>query len=255
MIKQPLTGKVPDAQVHDRPMGVTDAVLKRFRALNDLSGTLSDALDELGIRGIVGGNVLKPTISGRTIVGRALTVRNLPQVMDSGVSAAQRKSRLAEIEGHNQAEPDDVLVIEGVLGASNMGGISCTIGKRQGEVGAVVDGGIRDVGYSRSLGFPVWAAEVTPVTGKWRVVTVGVNCPVTIAGIQVNPGDLVVADDTGVCFVPAADAERVVARCEEITRGEAQRLAEIADGVPVPELAGRTYVYQYASDTAENEAR
>ena len=246
VVNLPLTGKVPGEDVAGRPMRVTDEVIARFRAIEGLSGTVADALDELGINGAVGTTQLVPTLLGQTIVGRAVTVRNLPQVMAPGASAAQRMSRMAEIEGHNQAGPDDVLVIEGVAGASNMGGISCTIGKRQGEVGAIVDGGIRDIDHSRSIGFPVWATEVTPVTGKWRGMTVAVNHPVTIAEVHVNPGDLVVADGTGVCFVPAAEAKRVLELSEDIASGEARRMADIKAGVPVHELAQRTYVYQYA---------
>ncbi|MFJ8537841.1 hypothetical protein [Streptomyces sp. NPDC093591] len=52
-----------------------------------------------------------------------------------------------------------------------MGGISAQTGKRQGEAGAVISGGIRDAGHSRQMGYPVWATEITPVTGKWRIAT------------------------------------------------------------------------------------
>ena len=56
-----------------------------------------------------------------------------------------------------------------------MGGLMAAIGKRQGVAGAVVDGGVRDIGRSRELGFPVWSRGRTPVTGTWRSVTVEVN--------------------------------------------------------------------------------
>jgi regulator of RNase E activity RraA len=70
-----------------------------------------------------------------------------------------------------------VLVIEGVHGVSNIGGISAAIGKRQGEIGAVVDGGVRDVSECRAIGYPIWSRDVTPLTGKWRVQTVQINFP------------------------------------------------------------------------------
>ncbi|MCZ7538165.1 MAG: hypothetical protein M5T61_20990 [Acidimicrobiia bacterium] len=129
----------------------------------------------------------------------------------------------------------------------------------KGELGAVVDGGIRDVSRSRELGFPVWAREVSPITGKWRIETVEVNGSVEIGGVRVSPGDVVVADSTGVCFIPLDALESVVTRCEEIVDGERQRHADIASGISVPELANRTYVYQYSvdrepEDTATREA-
>ena len=68
-----------------------------------------------------------------------------------------------------------MLVIEGVMGCSNMGGQSATIAKRQGFVGAVVDGTVRDPEQYRGMGWPVWCRGFTPITGKWRMQTVEVN--------------------------------------------------------------------------------
>ena len=103
-------------------------------------------------------------------------------------AVASRKSGLGEINAHRIARPGDVLVIQGVPNVSSLGGTSATVGKRQGEIGAVVDGGARDVDHSRAIGYPIWSSSVTPITGKWRVETVGVNQPVTIAGVAVQPG-------------------------------------------------------------------
>ena len=126
----------------------------------------------------------------------------MPDRVKAGVSG------LGEIEAHNLAEPGDVLVLQGVDQVSNLGGISATIGHRQGEIGAIVDGGVRDVDHSRDIGYAIWSKSVSPITGKWRVETVAVNKPVTICGIAVNPGDLVLADETGVCFIPRAARSR-----------------------------------------------
>jgi 4-hydroxy-4-methyl-2-oxoglutarate aldolase len=141
-----------------------------------------------------------------------------------------------EIEAHNLAEPGDVLVIQGVAGISSMGGISASVGRRQGESGAVVDGAVRDVDHSRRIGYPVWCSGVSPITGKWRIETVAVNRPVRIAGIEVQPGDLVVADECGVCFVPFARAAEVLAVAERLARSEKARLAGLAEGIPLSEF-------------------
>ena len=131
-----------------------------------------------------------------------------------------RISRLAEIEAHNLAEPGDVLVIEGVHDVSNIGGISASIGKRQGEIGAIVDGSVRDVAECRKLGYPMWSRGVSPLTGKWRIQTVQINHLVEIAGVQVAPGDIVIADETGICFVPPDIAPAVLERAREIYAAE-----------------------------------
>src|SRR2546427_6918613 len=177
--------------------------IERLIALGDATGIISDTMDELGIPcGVIGASGLKPTIPGRTIAGPALTVRNLLQRINPIEGARQHVNRMAEFEAHNLAQTGDVLVIQGVANVSNMGGISAQTGKRQGELGAVVMGGVRDITHSRSLGYPVWASDITPVTGKWRVETVEINGPVQICDIRVVPGDLIIADDSGVCFVP-----------------------------------------------------
>ncbi len=239
MAKQTL-GKLPaDAfgmlELPALPAGIVEG----FRAFGDLTGTASDAMDELGIVGVVPAAVLRPTDPKARIVGRALTVRNIaaaapvPEKVKAGVSG------LGEIEAHNLAEPGDVLVLQGVDQVSNLGGVSATIGHRQGEIGAVIDGGARDVDHSRAIGLPVWSRSVSPITGKWRVETVAVNEPVTICGITVNPGDLVLADEVGVCFIPRERAAEVLQMARRYAANEKIRVHRIAAGVPIADLMPR----------------
>lgn len=245
--KEPI-GKIPREAIAmlDIPR-YSKEIVDGYRALGDMSGTVSDAMDEMGIAGAIPGSTLKPTIAGAKIVGPALTLRNIEQRDQPYKGAKDRVSRMAEIEAHNLAEAGDVLVIEGVDGISNMGGISATIAKRQGEIGAIVDGAIRDVEEQRSIGFPIWSRSISSITGKWRLQTVAINAAVRIAGVQVNPGDLVVADEGAICFVPRDAVEAVLKRAREITEGEARRYADIAAGVSVPELARKTHVYKFGS--------
>jgi regulator of RNase E activity RraA len=117
-----------------------------------------------------------------------------------------------------------------------MGGISAQTGKRQGEAGAIVFGGVRDVGHSRRIGYPVWATEVTPVTGKWRIETVEINGEIVVGGIRVAPGDIVLADDTGVCFIPRARAAEVLALARQKSLAEEKKCQAIETGVAVADL-------------------
>src|SRR3954468_9078314 len=196
-------------------------VLAGFRALGDLTGTTSDALDELGIVGTAPASLLKPSDPCARLVGQALTVLN------RAANERRKVSGLAEIEAHNLAEPGDVLVVQGVANISSMGGVSATVGKRQGEAGAIVDGAVRDIDHSREIGYPIWSASVSPITGKWRIETMAVNEPVDIAGIEVRPGDLVVADECGVCFVPYARVAEVLAIAQRLAAAEARRLQQL----------------------------
>ena len=236
MTKRPL-GKLPAGAIGMLELPAIDAeIIEGFRALPDLTGMSSDAMDELGIVGVIPASVLKPVDPKARLVGRALTVKNVAATLSVPDAVATGVSGLAEIEAHNLAEPGDVLVLQGVDQVSNLGGMSATIGHRQGQIGAIVDGGARDVDHSREIGYGIWSRSVSPMTGKWRVQTVAINKPVTICGIAVNPGDLVLADEVGVCFIPRDRAAEVLQRVRRIAANEEIRIAKIAAGAPVAEL-------------------
>lgn len=211
-------------------------LLDGFRSLPDMTGMASDAMDELCIVGAVAGGILKPTTPGARIVGRALTVLNVPRDESPEEAVGSGVSMLADVEAHNLAEPGDVLVLQGVDMISNMGGLLASIAKRQGELGAIVDGAVRDINHSRDIGYPIWSRSVSPITGKWRVRTIGINVPVTICGVDVKPGDLVLADDVGVCFVPAERAKQVLVHALKIAESEALRQTAINAGAPIHEV-------------------
>ena len=163
MTEKKLTGRIAREKIRlldvpRPPAGVVD----RFKALGDCTGVISDTMDELGIPGgVVGASVLKPTMPGTIMVGPALTLRNILQRIDPLAGARDHVNKMAEFECHNLAQPGDVLVIQGVPNISNMGGNSAQTGKRQGEAGAIVQGGVRDakschrIGYTRSYSRPV----------------------------------------------------------------------------------------------------
>src|SRR4051812_9977806 len=227
MAKTPL-GKLQPAAIGMLELPrLAPQILAGFRELGDLTGTTSDALDECDIAGVVPASHLKPTDPRARVVGQAITVLNRL------VSERRKVSGLADIEAHHLAAAGDVLVVQGVANISSMGGVSATIGKRQGEAGAIVDGAVRDIDHSRAIGYPIWSSSVSPITGKWRIETMAVNEPVDIAGIEVRPGDLVVADECGVCFVPYARAAEVLAIAQRLAAAEARRLQQLEAGIPL----------------------
>lgn len=239
MTEKKLTGKIARERIRmletPRPPA---GIVEGLRALEHASGILSDIMDELGIVGAVPASILRPTMPGTFIVGPALTVRNMIQREHVYETARRHVNKMAEFEAHNLALPGDVLVIDGVPGISNMGGISAQTGKRQGEAGAIVSGGVRDIAHSRSVGYPVWSSEVTPITGKWRIETVEINGEIEIAGIRVTAGDIVYADDSGVCFLPRARAAEVLELARKKAAAEEAKCKAIDAGTPVPDLPG-----------------
>ena len=237
MAQKKLTGKIAHERIRimeaPRP---PEGIIEGFLALGDPSGIVSDAMDELGITGVIGASALQPTIAGSCIVGPALTVRNIVQREHVYEAARRHVNKMAEFEAHNLALPGDIVVIDGVPGISNMGGISAQTAKRQGEAGAIVFGAVRDVAHSRRVGYPIWASEITPVTGKWRIETVEINGEIVVGGVRVAPGDIVLADDTGVCFIPRSRAAEVLALARQKSAAEDAKCAAIDRGVPVADL-------------------
>ena len=230
-------GKIAPERIRLMETPSIDAdVIARFEKLADLTGTISDVCDLLGIVCVIPAMVLPPIHAVGRIVGPALTMRNIARSAEVYKAVVDKHNTMGETEAHNIAKPGDVLVIEGLSGYSNMGGQSATLGKRQGEIGAVIDGSIRDPDQYNKIGWPVWCRGFTPITGKWRLETVEINGIVQIAGVQCQAGDLVCADHAGICIIPRAMIAQVLEMSEKNDKGDAMRQADIDKGVPLSDL-------------------
>lgn len=237
-----LTGKVPRDAIRMLEIPrLPKEVLAGYAQLVDLTGTVSDAMDNLGLAGAIPGSKLAPTLPGKRIVGQAVTVRNAERQQSVFRSASEGINHMGETEAYNLAERGDVIVIEGLTGVSNMGGQSATMAHRQGCAGVVVDGSFRDPDASRELGFPIWSRGPTQITGKWRLETVEINGRVHIAGISVNAGDLVVADEAGVGIIPREHAAAVLQEARKIDAGDTKRKQDIAAGVDIASIWQKKY--------------
>lgn len=96
------------------------------------------------------------------------------------------------------------------MDCSVWGGLRAAAAMARGVAGTVADGCYRGVDEQLRVRFPVWGRGRTMMNNHPYVSLAGVNVPVDIVGVRVMPGDLVVADDSGVLFIPSADVERVL---------------------------------------------
>lgn len=187
---------------------IAESILAGFRRLS--TPNISDALDRLDISGGCLG--IAPVLAGIKILGIAFTVRYIPAGIVKGTVG----------DYIDEVEPGTVVVLD------NGGRMYCTVwgdlltlaAARRGVAGTVIDGVCRDVPRIRELTYPVFARGCFMVTGKDRVQVDGINVPVTIGGVQVQPGDLIVGDDSGVVVIPKARAEQVLVAAQEIRAAE-----------------------------------
>jgi regulator of RNase E activity RraA len=215
-------------------------VVAGFLALGDLCSSASDALDALGIGGAVGASVLAPLRPATRLCGPAITIRYGPEGGSPAALAARgERAGLAERDLYGIGRSGDVAVFDchGYTGASVMGSLSARWARRLGIAGCVVDGAVRDVDSVLEVGVPVWARGLTPMSGKHRLRAVELNGPVELAGLAVEPGDLVLADATGVCVVPRERAAEVLEHARRIEAAEREVEAAIDGGADTAQIA------------------
>ena len=125
-------------------------------------------------------------------------------------------------------QPGDVIVVDGKgdLTSALMGEIMCQQCVALGVAAVVIDGAVRDSEAIRELGFPMYAAGLNP-NGPTKFVPGRVNHPVSLGGVTVNPGDLVVGDADGVTVIERAKAASLLPLAEEKVAAETQRIADI----------------------------
>jgi regulator of RNase E activity RraA len=191
-------------------------IIRGFEELGDVAGVVARALDQFGIHGTIPAVSLPPVSPGSRVIGSAITVRSIPErEVPYRYWLRGEMTRLGEREAFFLASEGDVIVIDGssVYPASNLGSMSVALAARLGVSGVVVDGTVTGVDGIRTAPIPVWARGGTTVTGHHRLETAEINGPIGICGVRVDPGDLIVADDSGITVVPRQIAGEVLALC------------------------------------------
>ena len=160
---------------------------------------------------------MRPLIDGLRIAGPAVTAFCPP-----GDNLMMHRALYLARKG-------DVLVVQAPESGAQWGDVAGYYALRKGLAGIVVDGYVRDTDELRAMRSPVWATKIGPSSPQKSGHGM-VNAPVICCGVQVRPGDLVVADGDGVLVLPREDAAAVVSRALERTKRESGQRAEIDSG-------------------------
>ncbi|NYT77758.1 RraA family protein [Alcaligenaceae bacterium] len=240
--KGTLLGLIPDEKVGVKEhLRAPNELINRYRKLlPDVTSTVADAVEQLGLRAIVPAHILRP-ISEGALIGSAVTARYVPTQHSSGFRVAhdEKAPAMGGRDLVTLSERGDVLVINSSAeySASSFGGLMANSLIEAGMEGIVVDGSIRDIASMRLMGLKAWSRGVTPRTGKHRLELAEFNGLVEVHGVQVNPGDLVLADSDGIVIIPFDYIERVIDLVEVAIDNERKLVNAIKGGSDPSELA------------------
>jgi regulator of RNase E activity RraA len=170
------------------------------------------------------------------VAGRAVTVQLGPA--DGRVAGRHLCTAAVDAAG-----PGDVIAIAtaGRVDAASWGGLLSLGAVERRVEGVVIDGACRDVDEAVGLGLPVLARAAVPLTARGRIIELAWNVPVSLGGLTVTPGDIIVGDRSGAVFVPRDRADEVFAQALVLAERERHIAAAIKRGTPMTEAMGANY--------------
>ncbi len=216
------------------PTSSLDGLASRLYA-----AVISDALDTAGSRRHNLDPRIRPVAgAGRLpVVGRAATARAVQ------VEEPPTNPYSTLLEAIDQLNAGDVWVVatqgEGEVRSAIFGGLLATAALSRGAVACVVDGAVRDTRELERLEFPTFATGFSPADSLGRDEVIEFGEPVSCGGIQIEQGQLIVADYDGIVAVPHGLENRVIDHALEKIQREREMKGELAAGMPVREAFAR----------------
>ncbi|KPK95147.1 MAG: hypothetical protein AMJ94_00365 [Deltaproteobacteria bacterium SM23_61] len=207
-------------------------VIEGFRSVN--TSTISDVLDQMGLDCLVSG--IKAVREGFKLAGPALTIKQV-----SGLAGTYPIEDFKISTIIDAAQPGDILVFDNSgKEISTWGDLASTAAKEKGIQGVVIDGGSRDADEIVELNFPVFSRYLTPRTGKTRTKMLEMNGEIQCGGIRVRPGDVIVADRTGIIVIPREKAVEVLEKSKKTVKEEKDFSAGLKAGKSFAEMHRKT---------------
>jgi 4-hydroxy-4-methyl-2-oxoglutarate aldolase len=216
-----------------KAMSDREALIARLEKLDACA--VSDALDAVKLKGAHSGLPRRST--NKRIAGTVMTVKLHNQEPSGG---SKRHLGTAAIEA---ADDKTVIVVEQRTGidCAGWGGVLANAAKVKGVRGVIMEGPARDIDEYEEIGFPVFSRYTTPHTARGRVWEQSMGDPVVVGDETVYTGDYVIADGSGVCFIPAERADEVISKAEMIAEKERLMTQDVLSGKPVSEVMGTNY--------------
>ena len=225
-----MTGPIPPSEL-----------AARYRRL--YVSAVCDALYSMGLPEQVLPSYLRPLFPEQRMAGLAFTLRGEP--IDPPIPWEPGIERIASyLEMFEQIHPDSILVsVNPNSHVGHLGELTGNSAQHRGCTGVVLDGNLRDIEGLRNIGLQVFYRDLSPLNaiGRWEMT--GLQVPVTVGGIVIHPGDLIIGEFDGVLVVPADSAEQVLLRAEEIAEAEGRVRADMRAGLsPMDGLAKHGHI-------------
>jgi regulator of RNase E activity RraA len=194
------------------------------------TASVADSVDKVcGRRGYMD-HELRPRINEKRIVGPAVTV------LEGPTTEFVPPQHALDLIDSAAAGSVIVIAIDGDANVAIWGGLMTAGAYARGFAGAILDAGVRDVyEIRRDYDFPVVSRSISPGTTLGRFKTLAANVPVVCGGVEVHPGDIVVADLVGLVVVPRAHAEAVLAMAQDIDKRELEQARLIVEAKSMKE--------------------
>ena len=207
--------------------------IARLQALDACA--VSDALDSCKLKGSQSGLIRRST--RKRIAG---TIQTVKLNAAEPIGGSKRHLGTAAIESSDDMT---VIVVEQRTGidCAGWGGVLATAAKVKGVRGVIMEGPARDIDEYEDLEFPVFSRYTTSRTARGRVWEEAFGVPVQVGDAVVSPGDYVVADGSGVVFIPSTRIEEVLQLAERIAAKERLMTRDVLAGKPVTEVMGTNY--------------